>query len=264
MKIHHINCGCLKPFAAQFFPAVFPPTVVCHCMLIETKDRLVLVDTGLGRRDLENPKRLGLMGSFGIERDQKLTAYEQIKSLGLSPDDVTDLIPTHLDFDHAGGVEDFPQARVHISTDEYQACYGATDFKLKFRYKSIHYSHEVKWRLYEEKPNSEWKGFARAQPLKDLPEEISAVRLPGHSPGHFGVVVETSDGPLLHAGDAYYNRNELKKLPTQIGLTIFQKLAHFDYKVAMQTQAKLSALEDVKVFCAHDRQELTSMRSVSR
>lgn len=255
MKIHHLNCGCLRPVGGKLLPGVFPSQVVCHCLLIETSQRLVLVDSGLGLRDNEDPSRLGAIGGLlGVQRTPELTAVEQIKKLGYSPGDVTDLIPTHLDFDHAGGIEDFPQARVHVSAAEYQACFASRDRRLRQRYKTVRFSHEVKWRIYEE--SAEWMGFASAQP-RDLPSELVCVKLPGHTPGHFGVALQTREGWMLHAGDAYYDRRELEKKPMQLGLSLFQRVAHHDYAAAMKTQEKLRKLENVRVFCAHDPKEFT-------
>lgn len=256
MKVHHLNCGCMRPLGGSLFPSVFPEKIVCHCLLIETAHNLILVDSGLGVRDNENPKRLGATRALvGVQRAPELTAIAQIKKLGYSPKDLTDLVPTHLDFDHAGGIDDFPDARVHVSAAEYQACFGSTDFRLRQRYKTVRFSFDVKWQIYEE--STEWMGFESAQP-KGLPRELVCVKLPGHTPGHFGVALETSNGWMLHAGDAYYDHREIEKKPMPIGLSLFQKVVHDNYKVAMETQARISKLAGVKVFCAHDPQELSA------
>ncbi|WP_051484150.1 MBL fold metallo-hydrolase [Rhizobium sp. CF080] len=47
------------------------------------------------------------------------TAAWQIQSLGYPARDVRHIVLTHLDFDHAGGIADFPRARIHVLTDEY-------------------------------------------------------------------------------------------------------------------------------------------------
>ena len=249
----------MNPIGGRLLPGVFPREVVCHCLLIETANRLVLIDSGLGVRDIETPGRLGLTGRLvGLAGGPEQTAIARLKSLGFSSGDVTDIVPTHLDFDHAGGLEDCPRARVHVSAAEYQAWSSAKNFRLRERYKTVRFSHEVNWCVYE--ASSEWNGFASTQP-KELPPEIVCVELPGHTPGHFGVALETSDGWLLHAGDAYYDRRELDKEAIPMGLSLFQKIVHFDYATAMKTQSRLRDLQDVRVFCAHDPIELTSLQS---
>jgi glyoxylase-like metal-dependent hydrolase (beta-lactamase superfamily II) len=44
---------------------------------------------------------------------------EAIAPLGIGPDDVTDVLVTHLHWDHAGGIDLFPAARVWIQKEEY-------------------------------------------------------------------------------------------------------------------------------------------------
>ena len=56
MRVHHLNCGTLCPHGRRLLAGegglLEPATVVCHCLLIETDDGLVLVDTGFGVEDL--------------------------------------------------------------------------------------------------------------------------------------------------------------------------------------------------------------------
>jgi len=64
----------------------------------------------------------------GFHRDQYFKQFtvrdfikpsEAIAPLGLKPEDVTDLLITHMHWDHAGGMDLFPAARVWIQKDEY-------------------------------------------------------------------------------------------------------------------------------------------------
>jgi len=68
-----------------------------RCMLIETKDRLVLVETGIG--DKLDPKRKSIYEVSHEEHD----VLRSLGRVGVSREDVTDVILTHLHFDHAGG-----------------------------------------------------------------------------------------------------------------------------------------------------------------
>ena len=109
------------PWAGRMFPTLFPAEIVCHCLLIETNNGLLLVDTGLGLLDLKNPGRLGATSRLlGVSNDCSEAAVNQIIRLGFSPSDVRHIIPTHLDLDHAGGIVDFPHAVVHTLSLEYQ------------------------------------------------------------------------------------------------------------------------------------------------
>src|SRR2546430_2233344 len=74
-----------------------------------------------------NDGRIAIVDS-GFHRDQYFEQFtvrdfikpsEAIAPLGLKPEDVTDLLITHMHWDHAGGIDLFPAARVWIQKDEY-------------------------------------------------------------------------------------------------------------------------------------------------
>jgi glyoxylase-like metal-dependent hydrolase (beta-lactamase superfamily II) len=71
-------------------------------------NRTVLVDSGFDRPELLK------MPVVDYVRPDKAIAR-----LGLKPEDVTDIIITHMHWDHAGGIELFPKARVWIQKDEF-------------------------------------------------------------------------------------------------------------------------------------------------
>ena len=88
MRIHHLNCGCMCPLGGRMWDGVshgLRARLVCHCLLIETDDGLVLVDTGFGTRDVDHPyERLSplFVYSNNIQFDRRDTALEQIEDLG--------------------------------------------------------------------------------------------------------------------------------------------------------------------------------------
>lgn len=77
----------------------------CRCLLLEGKDKKILVDTGLGA-DFETKygPKLGpkFRSMYNVEGDES-GILEALREKGLSSDDITDVILTHLHFDHAGG-----------------------------------------------------------------------------------------------------------------------------------------------------------------
>ncbi len=71
--------------------------------------------------------RIAIVDS-GFHRDQYFKQFtvrdfvspaEAIAPLGLKPSDVTDILLSHMHWDHAGGLDLFPSARVWIQKDEY-------------------------------------------------------------------------------------------------------------------------------------------------
>nr|WP_093621746.1 MBL fold metallo-hydrolase [Actinoplanes philippinensis] len=116
MRVHHLNCGTMRP-------ALTPGGLVCHVLLVETGDGLLLVDSGFGLRDAADPaRRIG--GARHLIRpvlDASETASRQVRRLGHDPAAVRDIVLTHGDADHTGGLADFPHARVHLTAAESDA-----------------------------------------------------------------------------------------------------------------------------------------------
>ena len=74
--------------------------ISARCLLVEDKNKLVLVDTGMG--DKQSEKFFSHYYRWG---DNNLV--KSINSAGFSTDEVTDVFLTHLHFDHCGGASFF-------------------------------------------------------------------------------------------------------------------------------------------------------------
>ncbi len=78
----------------------------------------------------------------------------------------------------------------------------------RHRYRPAQWSHSPTWSLYQ--PEGEpWFGFECVRGLDGVPPEVLLVPLPGHTRGHSAVAVQTDEGWLLHAGDAYFHHSEM-------------------------------------------------------
>lgn len=198
IKIHHLNC--LK------IESPITDNVIGHCLLLEAKDRLVLIDTGIGLLDILQPnKRIGkeLIERVGFKFHENLTAIRQIEKLGLNPKLVTDCIISHLDPDHIGGLADFPDAKVHVSEEEYQNFMSGS-----IRYLPIQLNHNPKIITYQSS-NIKWFDFEARRIEIDINIEMFLIPLFGHTFGHCGVAIQDNNNWLLYVGDAYYMRIEL-------------------------------------------------------
>ncbi|NNE48062.1 MAG: MBL fold metallo-hydrolase [Rhodothermales bacterium] len=94
-----------------------------RCLLVEGQDRLILIDNGIGTKFDEK---------FGhiYDVDTNSSSLEgSLHGAGLGLDDVTDVILTHLHFDHCGGstmrsgdtlAVAFPNARFHVQVDHWR------------------------------------------------------------------------------------------------------------------------------------------------
>jgi glyoxylase-like metal-dependent hydrolase (beta-lactamase superfamily II) len=247
--------------ASDWLAGAMPKRLICHCLLIEAPSRFILVDTGIGRREIENQKRLGPLAKIiGVENGFEHTAEAQVRAAGFSPADVTDIIVTHLDMDHAGGLPDFPNAKVHVSEAELSEVRHPRHFQSRIRYRALDFVGTVDWATYAPRQGEAWKGFACVRDLDGLPPEILLVNLPGHTAGHFGVAVQENKGWWLHAGDAYYDRQALEESAApSVAVRMVGKMLNLNYGRAMLTMARLSELAkrdpDVRVFCSHDPSE---------
>lgn len=265
MRVHHLNCATMYPILPRLMHGKVPPELqkmVSHCLLIEGADGLVLIDSGFGQADVHKGR---ISASFRwaarpVLLDEE-TALRQIEGLGFKGSDVRHIICTHLDLDHAGGLSDFPHAKVHVLDTEHAAAMNPTLVE-KTRYRPAQWAHGVDWITHQAQGEG-WFGFEAVRDLPGIPPEILMIPLLGHTRGHIAVAVDGPDGWLLHAGDAYYVRNSvdpsLGRIP--IGTRIFESLTRTDAKRLVANQHRLTTLiaeEKVTVFCAHDAGEFAA------
>jgi glyoxylase-like metal-dependent hydrolase (beta-lactamase superfamily II) len=246
--------------------------IVCAAQLVETSAGLVLIDTGYGSGDVEQPGRLPAFfrTALNIQLRREETALHQVRALGFDPRDVRHIVLTHLDFDHAGGIEDFPEARVHVTAMEKDlAERHRRGFVNSRRYQPVQFDDVRDWRTYEA-DGERWFGFEAVRELDGLPPEILMVPLPGHTLGHAGVAVDTGSGWLLNAGDAYFYRGEMdvRRPHCTPGLAGYQRLMEMDHGQRMHNQHRLRELKrregaTITIFCSHDAVELEALQALS-
>lgn len=180
-----------------------------YAFVIEHPEGIIVVDTGESARVSEpgyfprwHPAfRLAIRES--VEPEQEIGP--QLESLGMHPRDVRRVVMTHLHTDHAGGLHHFPAAEILVARAEIKNAVG--------------------WRgRLRGYPNSRWPKWLDPTPL-DLDQQphgpfpqsrrlteagdVIVVPLPGHSPGHIGVLVEYNDHTVLLAGDSSYTQDAL-------------------------------------------------------
>ncbi|MDP4684991.1 MAG: MBL fold metallo-hydrolase [Crocinitomicaceae bacterium] len=161
MKIHSLNTGNFKLDGGAMF-GVVPKTLwqktnpadennMCNwamrSMLIEDGNRLMIVDTGIG--DKQNEKFFSHYYMNGND-DLKLN----LKKLGYSTDDITDVFLTHLHFDHCGGA-------IQWNKDH-------TAFEPVFK-NAIYWSNDQHWKWATE-PNSREKASFLSENILPIQE----------------------------------------------------------------------------------------------
>lgn len=116
-------------------------------MLIEDGDRLMLIDCGIG--DKQSEKFFSYYYLFGED-----ALIPNLKKLGFSPEDITDVFLTHLHFDHCGGAVKWNNSR--------------TGFELVFK-NATYWSTEKHWN-WATKPNAREKASFLAENIMPIEE----------------------------------------------------------------------------------------------
>lgn len=134
--------------------------------LIETCDRLILVDAGC-------------VTMPGFIMKDFTGSIHALENEGVSPSDITDVFITHSHHDHIECISEFKNATVYIQSDEYKN-------GLKY------FTPDIKVNCFE-------NGI-------EIAEGIRAVKIGGHSKGSSVLEVDTEDGTVVFAGDEFYSR----------------------------------------------------------
>lgn len=248
--------------------------LVAHCLLVEGKNGLVLVDTGAALTDVADPiSRYGRMFNFSANPvfARESCAIEQVKRLGFDPKDVRDIVVTHLDLDHAGGLVDFPEATVHVLETEHYAANARATFIEKNRYVTKMWDHSPKWNRLGAGGDA-WFGFDAVRTVQN--DDVLLIPLHGHTRGHCGVAVRAPNDNgrewLLHAGDSYFHQDEIHATPASCpgGLAWYEAQIAVDDPQRRQNQLRLRELvksrgSEVDVFCAHSPTEFARLAGES-
>lgn len=237
--------------------------LACHCLAVETDEGIVLVDTGFGIGDVRHPRtRLSAFFLALLSPDfrEEMTALRQLERMGFGAGDVRHIVMTHLDFDHAGGLDDFPHATVHMMQQERDVATLQKTWLDRQRFRPQQWgTTQPRWTVYEHAAGERWFGFDAVRQLAGLPPEILLVPLPGHTLGHAGVAIQHEGRWLFQAGDAYFYHGEMdhERPHCTPGLRLYQTLMEQDRRTRLLNQQRLRELRrrhgsEVRLFCSHD------------
>jgi glyoxylase-like metal-dependent hydrolase (beta-lactamase superfamily II) len=216
MAIRFLNCGTLH----------LPFRDLAHgvtCLLVETNQGPVLIDTGLGVGDYLHPSWLMRFFTAVMRspRDLNQTALHQLKRLGYHSTDVHHIVMTHLHIDHTGGLPDFPHANVYVYQPEYAY---VVNRHTEWEYFKAHWAHTPNWSPQQLKGET-WYDFDAIR-LEAFDPEIWLIPLTGHTIGHVGVAIRNGKGWVLHGGDAVPFNMALDKAPDWISRLILGSYPH--------------------------------------
>lgn len=249
LQAKHLNAGWLhKP--------PLPPAS-CHILIIYIRrDQVCLVDTGIGLRDIADPcNRIGAdtIDAAGFKLLPEWTAVNQLEALGIPPTAVTDIVLTHCDPDHVGGLDDFPAAKIHVSSEEKQNVLSGNR-----RYAINQLSSCSDWLTYS-RDDCHVLGLPARSLELTMGAEVRLVPLFGHTYGHCGVAVQIDGSWMIHVGDAYYLREELHDMAHPISALAAARadddqLRRNSLELLRSLSRRVDA--DVTLFGYHDTSEL--------
>ena len=163
--------------------------------VVRGEDRIVVVDTGFSPEAGDRRGRV-------LER----RPAQALRELGIAPDEVTDVVVTHLHYDHAGNLGDFPDAHIWIQRAELAYATGAS---MRHRQLSHFFDADDVCDLVRRTFDGRVSQIDGRHVLAD---GIELHQVGGHTPGLQVVRVRTERGWVVLASDAlhYYANLELR------------------------------------------------------
>jgi N-acyl homoserine lactone hydrolase len=193
LSVHPLSLGELELDASFFVwqteigKSVWSPTTA---WLILGGTEPVLVDTSF--RSVEDAKRFQLLS---CRRTPEQSFEAQLAKYKLAPDDIRHVIHTHLHMDHAGQDVLFPRAKIYIQRRELQNAAAPNLYPVAF-YDRLNIARLV---------HALWSQVEILDGDVELFPGIRCIVMPGHTPGHQAIYVETPSGQTIIAGDAAMN-----------------------------------------------------------
>lgn len=169
-------------------------TLTMKSLLIDTGNRVIIIDTGIGNKQDEK-----FYLNFGLTKNYNI--IDKITELGYSPQQITDIIHTHLHFDHCGWTisrddkgnffPTFPNAKVWVSKLQWQA---ATEPNPRER------ASFLKENIL---PIRDLNLLNFIEEEKEFCPDIHIRFAHGHTSGQILVFIKYQDRWLLHGGDLF-------------------------------------------------------------
>ena len=179
-------------------------TIPCSVLVLEhPTEGLILIDSGYGRRTAADPKDYPGAISVrmtNIKMDAHGAVADRLADIELEPSDVKHIVITHLHHDHAGGIEDFPDATLWMDEREWVA--GTRT--------SLFHGYDPRPYITRQPSFVRFWGTEPYGPFPahvDLFDDESIILLPssGHTPGSIAVLINLPRGSFLYTGDTAWN-----------------------------------------------------------
>lgn len=173
----------------------------------------ILVDTAFHASVAAQPaanlgRVMARMSRARVDPDQTVTA--QLRARGIDARQLGTVILTHLHFDHASGIAEYPAATFVLSKREWEAA-STEDRPLLQGYHPPHFDYLFDYRTvdFDAPTISSYASFGRTfDVLGD--GSIRLAFTPGHTAGHCAVIARLRDRDFVIAGDSIYTHAQLE------------------------------------------------------
>lgn len=222
-----------------FDPRVGTPIDIPYFFfLIDHPDALILFDTGVHADLARDPARR--LGPDAAKWDLRVTEDEIAERLlagaGVACGDVTHVALSHLHYDHAGGLSQFPDARIVVQRAELEFARDPPVFQRDI-YVADDFELPLDWQLVD----------GTCDLLGD--GSIVLFPTPGHTAGHQSMHVHLAGGDVLLVADAAYTPEKLATHTLPTGALVWRSDAAVASHLAITDRAVRTGAE---VVCSHD------------
>ena len=184
------------------------------------------------------------LDAYDLIMDRADNCVDQLRNVGVRPEDVRYVLQSHLHLDHTGAIGHFPQATHFVQRIEQEYAYNPDWFS-----KAAYIREDF------DKPGIDWKLLGGEQTDNyDLfgDDVIRMIFTPGHSPGHQSFLIRLPNtGPVLLAIDAAYTRDhwEQRALPGLVCSSVDAARSVLKLrKIAAQTRAMVVTGHDPEMW----------------
>ena len=194
LQLWRLDCGefVIKQYGAFFsdtfqYPAG-PKDITSSCYLIRHGERYMLWDTGLTDaligNEVDNPAQ-----TIRLRR----SLVDQLRQINIRPEQIELIGISHWHFDHVGQAGRFPQARLLIGQGDIELLRATPPVDADSARGLAHWL----------------TGGGQIEPVTRDHDvfgdgRVMMLRMPGHTPGHYSLLVRLASGPLLLTGDLYH------------------------------------------------------------